>query len=217
MLVGSNLCIAHPIMWERICRNPNQPTIVVIDPRKTETAMAAAEHYAPLPKSDLSLLYGIAHILIREGWIDRAFIDAHTSGFEALARHVDAHTPGRSALETASSTLRCSARGDFFTGPARLSGGRWGQPEYGAWGRQAILPGLITGNSAVRQRRELITGVHTSGIALSEHERIAGGGVTSAAEGLRNPGAARERFERRQPVIRRIRRWHLAGRIPGIG
>jgi assimilatory nitrate reductase catalytic subunit len=57
VLVGSNLCVAHPIMWERITRNPNDPEIVVIDPRRTETASAATLHLAPRPKSDLSLLY----------------------------------------------------------------------------------------------------------------------------------------------------------------
>src|SRR6185503_15289183 len=44
VLVGSNLCIAHPIMWQRVLMNPHRPDIVVIDPRKTETAMAAALH-----------------------------------------------------------------------------------------------------------------------------------------------------------------------------
>lgn len=88
VLVGSNLCIAHPIMWERICKNPHQPAIVVIDPRKTETAMAATHHYAIRPKSDLVLFYAIAHELIARGAIDRAFIDAHTSGFDAYAQHV---------------------------------------------------------------------------------------------------------------------------------
>src|SRR5262249_30978061 len=38
VLAGSNLCIAHPILWQRICKNPRQPEIIVIDPRKTETA-----------------------------------------------------------------------------------------------------------------------------------------------------------------------------------
>ena len=44
VFVGSNLCIAHPIMWERVCKNQRKPEIVVIDPRKTETAMAATQH-----------------------------------------------------------------------------------------------------------------------------------------------------------------------------
>jgi assimilatory nitrate reductase catalytic subunit len=82
VLVGANLCIAHPILWERVCRNPHQPRIIVVDPRKTETAMAATTHLAPRPKSDLTLFYGIARLLIREGWIDRAFLDEHTTGFE---------------------------------------------------------------------------------------------------------------------------------------
>jgi assimilatory nitrate reductase catalytic subunit len=56
VLVGSNLCIAHPILWERVCRNPHRPEIVVIDPRATETAQAATRHYAIAPKSDLALL-----------------------------------------------------------------------------------------------------------------------------------------------------------------
>ena len=100
VLVGSNLCIAHPIMWERICKNPNHPEIVVVDPRQTETAMAATRHIAPRPKSDLALFYGIAHILIREGWIDRAFIDAHTAGFDGLAAHVERFTPDHVAEAT---------------------------------------------------------------------------------------------------------------------
>ncbi|MBC8133990.1 MAG: molybdopterin-dependent oxidoreductase, partial [Deltaproteobacteria bacterium] len=100
VLVGSNLCIAHPIMWERVCRNPHDPEIVVVDPRKTETAMAATQHYAARPKSDLTLLYGLAHLLIRNGWIDRKFIDAHATGFDALAAHVEAFTPERVSAET---------------------------------------------------------------------------------------------------------------------
>src|SRR3954465_8837971 len=71
VLVGSNLCIPHPILWQRILANKRLPQIIVVDPRKTETAMAASLHVAPRPKSDLSLLYGVAHVLIREGWIDR--------------------------------------------------------------------------------------------------------------------------------------------------
>ncbi len=100
VLVGSNLCIAHPILWQRICRNRHQPQIIVIDPRKTETAMAATLHLPLRPKSDLTLLYGLAHLLVREGWIDSEFVSAHTSGFDDFRDHVEAFTPARVIEET---------------------------------------------------------------------------------------------------------------------
>jgi assimilatory nitrate reductase catalytic subunit len=92
VLVGSNLCIAHPIMWERVCRNKRKPEIVVVDPRKTETAVAATQHLAIRPKSDLKFFYGIANLLIQRGWIDHDFIDRHVSGFEEFAAAVKPYT-----------------------------------------------------------------------------------------------------------------------------
>lgn len=93
VLVGSNLCVAHPIMWQRVLKNVHRPEIIVLDPRRTETAMAATRHLPLRPKSDLVLLYGLAHLLIREGWIDRRYIDSHTSGFEQFRAHVEQFTP----------------------------------------------------------------------------------------------------------------------------
>ncbi|MCA1685097.1 MAG: molybdopterin-dependent oxidoreductase, partial [Planctomycetia bacterium] len=88
VLVGSNLCISHPIMWERVMRNRNKPEVLVIDPRRTETAASATLHLAVRPKSDLVLFYGLAKLFIENGWVDRAFVDAHTSGFDDYARFV---------------------------------------------------------------------------------------------------------------------------------
>ena len=93
VLVGSNLCLAHPIMWQRICRNRHKPEIIVLDPRTTETAVAATQHLALKPKSDLELLYGLAHILINEGWIDEDYIRAHVNDYDAFASHVEKYTP----------------------------------------------------------------------------------------------------------------------------
>lgn len=92
VFVGANPCIAHPIMWQRVQMNRRNPTIVVIDPRRTETAMLASEHLAIRPKSDLSLFYAIARILIHDGKVDRAFVEAHSSGFDGFAEHVERYT-----------------------------------------------------------------------------------------------------------------------------
>ena len=95
VLVGSNLAIAHPILWDRLQRNRHQPEVIVIDPRRTETTSAATQHCAIRPKGDLTLLYAVAHVLIRDGHIDRPFIAAHTTGFDEFAAHVAPYAPSR--------------------------------------------------------------------------------------------------------------------------
>lgn len=108
VLIGSNLCIAHPILWQRVLQNRKNPAIVVVDPRKTETAMAATLHVALEPKSDLALLYGLAHLLVSNQWIDPKYIRDHTAGFEAFREFVRTFTPDAVAARTGLSV------GDLF-------------------------------------------------------------------------------------------------------
>jgi anaerobic selenocysteine-containing dehydrogenase len=83
----------------------------VVDPRKTETAMAATQHYAIRPKSDLVLLYGLANRLIEDGRLDRDYIDKHTSGFEAFAGYCLAtYKEGTQELQEFRSTDPASMR-----------------------------------------------------------------------------------------------------------
>ncbi len=99
VLIGSNLAVAHPILWERLWRN-RRAELVVIDPRATETAAAAGLHLRVRPKSDLVLLYGATRELIARGWIDEAFIAAHTTGFERVWEAVEGFTVERVLAET---------------------------------------------------------------------------------------------------------------------
>jgi assimilatory nitrate reductase catalytic subunit len=93
VLVGSNLCIAHPILWERVMRNPHHPRIIVVDPRRTETAQAATHHFAPQPKTDLTLFYGVAHLLLEWNAWNRDFVERHTHDFGRFRHHVLRFTP----------------------------------------------------------------------------------------------------------------------------
>jgi len=91
-LIGANIADNHPILCARLERNPNA-TVIVADPRVTKTAMLA-DVYLPLkPRTDLALLNGIAHILIRDGLVRREYIDRHTTGFDGLAAAVSRYTP----------------------------------------------------------------------------------------------------------------------------
>lgn len=87
MIAGSNMAYAHPVLFRRLeearARRPEMK-LIVIDPRRTDTAEQADLHLAILPGTDVALLHGILHILLWEGWVDRAFIDAHTEGMAEL-------------------------------------------------------------------------------------------------------------------------------------
>ncbi len=95
-IAGSNTAFAHPIIYRRIedakAKNPNLK-IIVVDPRRTDTAQAADLHLAILPGTDVALFNGILHVMLWEGLLDMAFINAHTNGFDALKDTVREYTP----------------------------------------------------------------------------------------------------------------------------
>lgn len=99
LLIGSNIADNHPILCQRLERDKSR-TLIVADPRVTKTAMMADIHLPLKPRTDIALINGIAHILIREGLIDRAYIAEHTSGYEEFSAFVSAFTPERVAAIT---------------------------------------------------------------------------------------------------------------------
>ncbi len=95
-IAGSNIAYAHPILFRRIedakAANPAL-RIIVCDPRRTDTAEIADLYLPILPGTDVSLLNGMLHIMLWEGWTDAAWIAAHTSGFDLLKTTVRDYTP----------------------------------------------------------------------------------------------------------------------------
>jgi anaerobic selenocysteine-containing dehydrogenase len=92
LLIGANIADNHPILCRRLLENP-KATLVVADPRVTKTAMLADLYLPVKPRSDIALLNGMAHVLIRDGFVNRDYVAQHTTGFEDLARHVSHCTP----------------------------------------------------------------------------------------------------------------------------
>ena len=96
LISGANPAVAHPIVFCYIedakAANPHLK-IIVADPRRSETAEIADLHLAIKPGSDIALFNGMLHVLINEGLVDRAYVEAHTSGFDALADIVKNYSP----------------------------------------------------------------------------------------------------------------------------
>jgi assimilatory nitrate reductase catalytic subunit len=98
VLVGANLADNHPLLAPRVLAN-RSAEVIVIDPRVTKTAMIANQHLALRPRTDITLLNGIIKVLLDEGFVDEAFVRAHTDGFDELVAHVQDFDVERVALE----------------------------------------------------------------------------------------------------------------------
>jgi len=124
--------------------------LVVIDPRRTGTAERAGLLVQPRPGTDGALALALAHVLIREGLVDRPFIEAHVLGFEAFARSVLPWTPQRAQEITGvpAHHLEALAREMGTLSPMTICAG-FGMQRYTNSGQtmRAILALLaITGN-----------------------------------------------------------------------
>lgn len=121
-LIGTNTAECHPIVFNRLRKyhkkNNGKVKMIVVDPRRTATAEAADLHLAIKPGTDIDLLNGIAHLLMRWGRINPEFIDECTSNFPAYAEVIRQYPPEMVAR-------KCGIRVDELEMAARY----WGESE----------------------------------------------------------------------------------------
>ena len=100
MLVGTNPLISKAIGIPN--QNPAKGLkaavdrgmkLIVVDPRRSQTAARAAVHLQPRPGEDVTILAGMINLIIAEGLHDASFIAQNVEGFEALAEAVKGFTP----------------------------------------------------------------------------------------------------------------------------
>ena len=124
-ITGANMAYAHPVLFRRIeeakARNP-ELKIIVVDPRRTDTAAAADLFLQIRPGTDIALYNAMLHVMRAEGLCDSDFIDGYTEGFDALREVIDECTPQRAATlcQVPAADIVTAARW-FARAPATLS------------------------------------------------------------------------------------------------
>lgn len=95
---GSNPIVSNLHFWTR-CQVAKRrgAKLVIIDPRRNETAEKCHQHIALLPGTDGALALALMHVIIGEELCDRDYVARHTVGFGELAERVKAWTPERAA------------------------------------------------------------------------------------------------------------------------
>ena len=114
-LIGTNTAECHPIVYNRLRlhhKKNRKVKMIVVDPRQTKTAKDADLHLAIQPGTDMDLLNGIAHLLLRWGELDTYFIDECTQGFSNYVQVIQQYPPELVAR-------RCGIRIDHLEEAAR--------------------------------------------------------------------------------------------------
>jgi assimilatory nitrate reductase catalytic subunit len=94
MLWGSNCAETMPPIMQWVYEQQQRGgSLIVVDPRFTDTARSATLHLQLTPGTDLALANGLLYLAFEEKLIDRAYIAARTEGFEELERSVRTSQP----------------------------------------------------------------------------------------------------------------------------
>ena len=84
----------HPVAATRLKKALKRGAkMIVADPRRIDLAEMADLHLPLRVGSDVALLLGMAHVIAREGLVDRDFIEKRTADYEAFVEHLDEFTP----------------------------------------------------------------------------------------------------------------------------
>ncbi len=104
VVLGCNPWMAHGFRNARTVvneiKNDDVRSMIVIDPRRTETAAVADLHLALRPGTDAFLLPAMLAMIVERGGHDMAWLDAHTAGFDDVRRALEA-VPIRSWVDHA--------------------------------------------------------------------------------------------------------------------
>src|SRR5438270_742082 len=89
LFAGTNPVISKQFLAEnpakRLARAVERGTkVIVIDPRRTETARRAHVHLQARPGQDAAVMAGLLHVILREALVDHDFIRQHVDGVDAL-------------------------------------------------------------------------------------------------------------------------------------
>ena len=160
--------------------------LVVIDPRRTETAAVADEHHFVRPGSDAFLLLAMLQVILTEGLARPGPAGVAMRGLQELPELLARFTPELAQTRTgiAAGTIRSMAR-DFATAPSAACHGRMGvsTQRFGALCQWAIqVLNLITGNLD-REGGTLLTHPAVMGAGPADHQRGSFGRKRSRVRG----------------------------------
>ena len=95
LVIRSNVSETHPVVGYRVnaAVKQNDAQLIVVDPRRIKLARIASSYLAHKPGTEITLLNGMAQIILQEGLENKAFIATHTEGIQELVQSLKTYMP----------------------------------------------------------------------------------------------------------------------------
>lgn len=93
-IIGSNTAEAHPVIGTYVVRAQKKGRkVIVADPRGVGLAEKADLFLQHVPGTDVALLNGMMHVILKERLYDEGFVKERTEGFSELAEMLERYAP----------------------------------------------------------------------------------------------------------------------------
>lgn len=95
IMFGCNTAVANPIGFKHIlqAKDRNGAKLIVVDPVYTKSAVHADEYVRIRPGTDIAFVYGMLHLIFKNGWEDKELIEQRTYGVERIRAEAEKWTP----------------------------------------------------------------------------------------------------------------------------
>jgi len=122
-ITGSNTAESHPVISYEVVRAAKRgANIIIIDPRRIPLVDHATLFLQVKPGTDIYVFLAIMHTIIREGWMDSAFINERTEGYEQFQAVLEEYTPERASLLSGVSADQIEAAARIYALGERVNG-----------------------------------------------------------------------------------------------
>jgi formate dehydrogenase major subunit len=94
VVIGANPTVNHPVAatWMKNAAK-NGAKLIIMDPRQSDLTRLAWRHMQFKPDTDVAMLNALMHVIVHEGLVDKAFIEARTIGYDELKKNLVGYSP----------------------------------------------------------------------------------------------------------------------------
>jgi formate dehydrogenase alpha subunit len=122
LIIGSNTSIAHPLIATRVFRaKAKGAKLIVADPRRIPIILQSDLHLQQNLGTDVALINGLMHIILKNGWQDQTFIDERTEKFEELKKVVENYPPEKVSKITGIPVADLEKAAEYYAKAERAS------------------------------------------------------------------------------------------------